>query len=278
MIFKEGFFGKKQYAAKAATMFKRNPITDLCLEAYNKAKELIDINNFTDLMVLINACAYRSWFYGVFAYKEDREDTMWKWAVWDMDRAFTEYYHNEFSRYKDLRSYPHSIIINKLLQNPGYKEFFIDRSIDLLNSVFSPQNVLPLLDSLKNEIRPEVGRDVTRWSGTHTKWERNISTVEMFIKNRPDVVRRQMQEYFKLEPTVKLVIEAGNGFGKIQVNSIEITEFPWEGIFFMNRKITIKALPDPGYIFKSWGNGESHSEISIKPAAGMNISAEFIRE
>ena len=56
---------------------------------YQEALSRIDMNNFLNLQALIICSEYRSWGWGVSAYRENVLTGKWRWTIWDMDRAFT---------------------------------------------------------------------------------------------------------------------------------------------------------------------------------------------
>lgn len=74
-----------------------------------------------------------------------------------------EEYLAKFSFYLETGTYDFWIL-GKMMENPTYKEYFLKRLADMLNTAFRPENVLALIDSIDTAIEPEIDRDIARWT------------------------------------------------------------------------------------------------------------------
>jgi hypothetical protein len=77
--------------------------------------------------------------------------------------------------------------------------------------------------------------------------------MKFFAENRPPVMREHIMNEFGLSSTHKLLItNSETEFGTVLVNTIKIEDNQWEGYYFEEVPIRIKALPAPGYKFAYW--------------------------
>jgi len=145
-----------------------------------------------------------------------------------------------------------ALLINKLMRNPEFHNYFMTRAADLLNTSLSTSNVLSEIDSLTAEIEPDFGYEKDRWSIT-ADWGEKVQQIRSFAQERPDIMREQFVESFGLGGTTQLRFEpAGGGSGWIVINDLPAQPLPWQGIFFKGTDIRLRAIPGPGYQFAGW--------------------------
>lgn len=248
---------------------------------YEKAKSFIDIQNFTNYHILEIFGGNGDWtHHNVFSYRLRQEGALWRWILWDMDGCFGSYgvSHNtlEFATRDD----PSTLILRKLLENQSYRNLFINRFADLLNSAFTYAQVNYLIDSLANVIRNDIGYETDKWGSSPQSWEQDGVDGQLrdFAQNRPDIVRSHIQRQFNLDGKVTLTIESPQaGKGEIRVNSITIDSYPWYGVYFKNIPIELEAIPVLRYLFKQWSDSTLNqtSKISIVLTEDFTIAAEF---
>jgi len=275
VYFPELDYGSMEDWDELTKFFNENDFTQNSV--YEEAKQRIDINNYTNLQVLAQCTQYFSWGYGVFVTKEKNPNAKWYWTIWDMDRAYTTYTWNEFSRYNSPNSYWYYLILNRLLQNENYRVYFINRMNDMLNTLFLPENVTPIIDSLANIIRPEIPNEAARWNSTVEKWETNFAGLKEFADKRPDIVRTQMNNFFNLPGEHNLSINVSHDSCSIKVNSLTIKEFPWTGKYSDGIPITIESVSPKGYRFVGWSDStlQKTNKIEISLSNETIITAIF---
>jgi len=248
-----------------------------------EATNLIDMENYLNLQALIIFSQYQSWTFGVSAYREQNPLGKWRWTLWDMDRAFTKLNWNGFTFSVGSLSdttgvYAPNIYALRLLQNEQFKTNYINRIADFLNSTFLPGNVISIIDSLNSLISPDIPNEVDRWDMQVEHWINNVDTLRLFAENRPAIVRQQLLEYFSLSGSNKIIIDATEG-GTIMVNSLSPNQYPWEGVYFQNIPIRIKAIPNEGYQFVNWqgvsGEMSNSDSISIILTGDSTLTAVF---
>ncbi len=228
--------------------------TDFSIDdSYYAISEIIDMKNFIDLLAFTHCSAYRSWTWGSFIFKESAAGSKWRWTIWDSDRSYTEINWNGFTDYAITTAEKWSNFMPKeLIKNRIFRNTLINRTADMLNSVFRPENVIVTLDSLKAIIEPEMPAELERWN-PGSGWNAKIQGVKDFLTNRPAIVRNQIKAYFSIPSEHLLTLDAA-GKGCIRLNSLQIDTFPWNGIYFETIPVYLKAIPAPGYKFTGWSN------------------------
>ncbi|MFH1198119.1 MAG: CotH kinase family protein [bacterium] len=249
-------------------------------ERVAEADAMIDLDDYISLQALMHATQYKSWAYGTSFFREKIENARWQMTIWDTDRSYTELNWNGFTEpYSPTGIYLDNTITKKLLVNTNFKNKFINRIADLLNTVFDPNNVISAIDSLAELIAPEIPAEAAKWGSTVEGWTENINSLRTFAQERSGIVRQQIQNYFNLAAQVSLTVDAEQGNGKILVNTISIQEFPWTGKYFSGVPITLTAIPEPGYKFAGWSDPDLPSEetVTLELNGDKTILAIFIQ-
>ncbi len=192
-----------------------------------------------------------------------------------------------------------TLLLRRLLTNGQFREQFIRRCADLLNTSFREARVVGVIDGMASVIRPEMPAHLERWSWqelvgrgfgaphqqepvpfTPAVWEGNIAGLKEFAATRPGVVRTQCISHFSLTGgmgTMEVRVDPP-GTGQVRVNTIVAEGSPWTGIYFGAYPTTLRPLARPGYRFAGWttptgsvagsridwvvGNGETNGFIA----------------
>lgn len=257
--------------------FIRN--TDFSLtENYNEVLNRINVETFLNLQALIICAEYRSWGWGVSAYREKSASGKWEWTIWDMDRAFTNVNWNGFTFLNDTTGLeaPNAFAF-QLLKNEQFKLDYINRIADFLNTVFKPENIISEIDSLENIIEQDIIFESNRWNRSVSAWRNNIESLRSFATNRPNIVKQQLIDYFSLQGISEVNLNANEG-GTVKINSILVDSFPFNGTYFKDIPISVEAIPKPGYMFNGWISNYDLETNPIKldiNSDTLNINASF---
>jgi hypothetical protein len=168
----------------------------------------------------------------------------------------------------------HEVLLLKLIQeNPEFREFYYSRQTDLMNTVFSCDNMLHVFDSMAAVIAPEMPRHIARWGGSLTEWQQNIQKMRNFITQRCGYFDNGMLNcYHELNGPypVTLLVEPP-GAGKIDFNTLKLDQFPWTGNYFGGMGNKIKAKATGTLPFHHW---ESRSGNVVSP--NLNTASAVI--
>lgn len=120
----------------------------------------------------------------------------------------------------------HEKIFLKLLdESPEFKQLYYSRYADLMNTVFSCENMISTLDRMIAVIAPEMPGQINRWGGTMSEWEANVDNLRDFINQRCMLLDDgALSCYDELSDpySVTLMVEPNIGIGEIDFNSLDI--------------------------------------------------------
>lgn len=162
------------------------------------------------------------------------------------------------------------LFIKLIEESPIFRQLYYSRYADLMNTVFTCENMTTLLDSMLAVIEPEMPRQIERWGGTMSEWESNVQDLKNFIEARCLALDDTALECFdELDGPYQLTLQTRpNGVGEIDLNTLDIESFPWIGNYFggMENKIKAKVFSEfeDDYVFSHW---ESSAGNVISPSA-----------
>jgi hypothetical protein len=166
-----------------------------------------------------------------------------------------------------------TLLLRRLLANPGFRDRFLLRCADLLNSAFREDRVEAAIHQRAALIRSEIPAHLQRWSWpelqargygapyqpefqpfTAATWETNLLELLNFARTRPDQVRANALDHFNLNGGLghlHLVTEP-SGAGQILLNTLLVGPDPWQGIVFADLTPTLVPVAQPGFTFRHW--------------------------
>jgi hypothetical protein len=216
------------------------------------------------------------------------QDGRWRWMVVDMDSGFINYQKNMISLTSLNRDY--TLIIHSLISNPHYRNEFINRFADFLNTVFLPSRVKKEIDTIESHLEVDIEKQIARYNTMNNsvnQWHSNVDLLRKFAEKRPAYVREHILEEFGLNGTFQIKINTNSTRGHVRINSIDISrETPgvedpntWSGIYFIGVPISLTAIPQPGYHFSHWEGIDptiaQDESISIILENDLEITAVF---
>ena len=282
-------------------------------ESWTHINQTIDVDSFIDHFCINIFSANYDWPQNNIYFWRKRtsqftpnapfgHDGRWRWVLRDLDVAFNMpgWIPNSFtfnmlehatSTGGDPSFNPEwsTFVLRKLLENDSFKNQFILRFADLLNSSFRSSYVVSKIDAAQEMLSPEMGEHIERWSShaSVNDWEQKVDAMRHFAQQRPAFQRQHLISKFNLETaTIHLSVNQAD-FGYIQFNTIDIldstpgitsTTPDWAGVYFKNIPITVKAIPQPGYIFHHWTgiNNSFDDEITITLTQNATLRAHFV--
>lgn len=282
---------------------------DLAVEAnYDGLKTRMDVENFTDYYSAEIYYANHDWPQNNIEYWRERvpynpaapygRDGRWRWLVKDIDLGFGDPTVNSVSRLltqfnaeKNVE-WP-NLLLRNLLKNSEFKINFINRIADQLNTAFVPARINIIVDSLQALIEPEIPEHILRWPRPTSvaNWKEDVADLKNFAAARPAYVREHVRAAFSLGNAINITLNVSDKtHGSINLNSLVINEttvglsnkeqpFPWQGVYFANVPVKLKALANTGYVFDHWminGQANTDLQITITPSANIAVTAYFV--
>lgn len=265
--------------------------TDLSDSAnYQKTFKYLDIDNFIDYNVLEMYVVNQDWPGNNTCYWHSRSaNTPWRYMLFDADFGLGVWDDGKVNQ--NMLTYctvPNSdnyanapwstAILRSLLNNETFKRDFMNHTADRLNTTLSADSVIYVIDSIQTLINPELLYHTIRWNTSFSDMNWNVEQMRSFARNRELVMRTQTEEFFATNGSYTLSLAlSDNNAGKIHLNSIDVTKFPWSGKYFNNNQIFLTAIPNSGYTFVRWEGTVSSTEpnITITTDQATNLTAVF---
>jgi hypothetical protein len=236
---------------------------------YDAVAEVMDIENFTDLIITEIYDGNTSIDHNVMAWKP-KEGGKWKWILMDLDRGFEDYGSDMISFYAGQTVWP----FRQLLNNANYKQYFGTRLANHLYTTYNPIRMDKRIDYHQKLIEAEIPNHVARWLGTTSSygdampsvayWYNEVAKLKTFAEGRPFVIVEDLQNYgFSAPAQLSLSVVPANA-GELIFNEMGVPEAQWSGYFPQNLDISLTAVEKPGYKFNGWAQTISHTLIAKK--------------
>ncbi len=250
---------------------------------FDLCNEKLDLYNFTDYIIGENWFANTDWIYNNMKIARPRTfDNKWRFFLQDMELGlggWSDYNSNMFEYFRN-NNQPNEFwnIYDALIQNEDFKIYFINRFADLMNTTFQADTYQPIVDSLYNQLIPELPRHLQLWTGDVTGGMQTYSDIhdnilyQFFYRN--SVVRNQIVTEYGLVNKVNVTLNASPaGAGKIKISTVIPESLPWTGVYFNGNPVVITAIPNPGYSFVNWQSNTCIPSGSTSQSLNLNITS-----
>lgn len=237
---------------------------------YDSAKSMFNVKSLVDYFVLNSYVVCSDWLNWNTSWWRGTKPTgnskKWRYSLWDMDATFGHYINYTGVPTTGPSADPcdpqslsnpggqgHVPILNALLANQEFKDYYISRFIDLHNTTLNCTYMKHLLDSMLSLIAPEMPRQITRWGGAMAGWQNNIQQLKTYMDTRCTEMAQGLIDCYTLNgPYTTTFIVDPPGFGNIKVNSIVPSAYPYTGSYFGGVPLNLEAETVLGTVFIEW--------------------------
>ncbi|MFQ5638142.1 MAG: CotH kinase family protein, partial [bacterium] len=265
---------------------------DLSSDAkYRQTQQWIDLENFVDFQIIEIYAGNKDWPHNNnFFFRERSPDAKWRWILWDSESTYQnskikllEWATRDKPR-QDISLGDHegqlfgTLFLRKLLANDNFKEFFINRFADLLNTTLNAEHVREVFDRMATEIEPDVGIEAEHWGVPVSQWHAGVRQVRDFIKERSRIQRNHLESFFRLSGESELTVNVNPpGSGRVRVNTLTHSGFPWTGSYFNGNAVTLEAFPNAGFRFKAWNGvfSQDTEVLKLNLKNDLTVTATF---
>lgn len=256
---------------------------------YDYVDSLFSVKSFADYFFLNTLCVTSDWLNWNTAWwrgiNANANKKKWRYTLWDMDATFKHYINYTGIPNTNPNADPcdpqslnpnppddgHIAILNALLQNPGFKQYYVMRYFDLMNNGLSCNRMITVLDSMILVITPEMPRQITRWGGTMAQWQQNVQDLRNFILARCDSIVNGFAPCNGTTGPYKIKVNVQPpGAGNVDVNSINVTQFVWSATYPGGVNLNLTAHANPTYCFDHW-EFQNHT-----PSPSLGDSAVYV--
>jgi hypothetical protein len=251
---------------------------------YSRIQRYVDLDSFLD-----------NWMLNVYFGRKDISNAMYwhrraagskvRWIAFDFD-SWSGW---AFPTLRDLESDSTSSrwMLFSLLKNETFRNRFVNRVADFLNTVGSPESMTAYLEKAAAAIEGEIRRESERWGEvwiegkkkrfTYRHYEEEIAEIRDFLSRRPGYLRTHLDEYFNFGGTAEVTLDVPGGGGTLRINTIEVDSFPWTGAYYRGVPVTVTAVPDSNHAFAGW-EGEAlppEGTVTLPLPGDVAIAARF---
>jgi hypothetical protein len=211
---------------------------------YRRVCTYIDMDSYLNYMAVELFVTNEDWPRNNQKLFRNRADGRWRWIVQDLDKGYQHPEKNllgEFfaSTYTDFSLR----MILYLLQNPTFKERYIDTQCLVAGSVFHPDRANSLLDKQQAMLDEEYLIHAGRWDIAHqyrNEFHYSINLHKQRTLAFRESAYRNLRTNFQLDTAHYLSIKASHP-ADLSFNGLDIPFLPYEGRYFDNRPLSLKA-------------------------------------
>ncbi|MFN8416271.1 MAG: CotH kinase family protein [Cytophagaceae bacterium] len=249
---------------------------------FKTVADSFDLDNLMDHYALQIFISNWDWPQNNVKYWRDRNGSRkWRMILWDTDLSLGLYDLNPVTfnalanvvNSADATKNPVTDVFKNLLKNTSFRNQFVNRYADLMNTTFKPSELDKYLYALKDSIDEEMVYHSARWNG----WKNlNVAAKEAhdFYTARIPIARNEIKNQFTLVKQVNLTLQVlPAGAGVIKINTIIPGVSPWTGVYFDGVPVTVTVIPNPGYTFVNWTALNSSLSNANQKSMTLNISS-----
>ncbi|MEO5641844.1 MAG: CotH kinase family protein [Bacteroidia bacterium] len=221
----------------------------------------------------------------------------WRYALWDNDATFGHYINYTGipdtspnadpcnpEALPDPGGQGHIPVLNALMDNPIFNQYYVSRFADLMNTSLSCDTMLALLDTMSTEIAPQMAAQCAKWGGTTNLWAANVLTMRNFIQARCIALEQGMVDCYSLTGPFNITVSVQPaGAGTVNINSIFLDQFPWSGNYYGGIPILLNTTATSSqYTFDHWEMtstplpSATNDSVSIDITGPDNIVAVYV--
>jgi hypothetical protein len=267
---------------------------------FDGLKQQIEIQNFLDYNVFNVYIDNEDWpGNNVRRFRPRAAGGKWRWISYDFDFTFGLYQvtggwntgdatPNALQRLMSNGPTSHlnptwaTLVFRKCMENQAFRRDFINRTADMMNTVFKPSRLGARLDAFKALYEPEIARHVSRWGSPYGAiWQQNMDKIRSFSNNRPAAMLQHVQQVLPEvtgTATVQVSVSPA-GAGAVQFSTLNLTSnnLPFAGTYFKGVPIPVTAVAAPGFVFSRWSvpTLPATPNVNVTLTSDLNLVAIF---
>ncbi len=177
-------------------------------DAWAWLSDRVDLPSLINYFIAEIYCANTDWPSNNVCYWRPREGQgKWRWVLYDTDLGFSlhgkGYTMDMFSwlneRYTAEGVFiPNTLLIfMELMKIPEFREAFNTAVAEQMETVYHPDNVNAVIDSMQHVLSDEMEYHAERWSMTMEDWHSEIEKMKEFARLRPGYLLEHLELYLQ---------------------------------------------------------------------------------
>lgn len=235
---------------------------------WTQADQYFDMTFYNDYIIAESWMGNTDWpGNNIKLYRSNASDWRWRFCLIDLELSMDPggwtdctFDHIDYMMGQSTDN-PFINIWLQGIQNGRFKNYFINRFADQMNTVYLPTRLHTIENGFFDQTITEMYNEYQRWGDPwnipaqlNDFYDRHIQFQDE-LACRSNEVRSHIQTHFSLPQQVDLTLDVfPAGAGKIHISTITPDTYPWNGIYFDGVPVKIEAIANPGYTFLHWGD------------------------
>jgi hypothetical protein len=234
---------------------------------WEQADQYFDLEWYTDYIIGESWIANVDWpWNNIKIYRSDATGFRWRFCIIDVELAmapnsWTDCYFDHIQYiFSQDPNIPYVNIWLQSIQNNRFRDYFINRYADVMNTTYGTARTQAIDDIFYNLMVPEMPNEFARWGDPWNieaqmeAYQQNHLTFQSQLAERTNQVRDHIKNNFALPNQVDVNLNVfPSGSGSIRISTIEPDAYPWQGVYFNGVPVRLEAVAGPGYHFVQWG-------------------------
>ncbi len=237
---------------------------------YRQAEDMLSIRSYIDHLIpniYFGNTHFETAFWRAREPSDDQfADGRWRVHTQDFEYALStsNYLSTAFNNLDMFRN---------LLENDRFKNRFINRFADLINTSFTPERIESMVLEEYSKLGPDLDDHYHRWSIDYFlhayPWEphdsrhmRDLNDLIGYAYDQPARQRQHIRNRFGISADSEITLNVSDpALGHVRINTVEIHDrtpgvgdvpYPWTGVYFNGIPIELEAIPNDGYRLAGW--------------------------
>ena len=135
---------------------------------------------------------------------------------------------------------------------------------------------MPHFQYFKTILTPEMPRQIAKWGGTMTEWNKNMDTLEAKINRRCKLIDSAIVNCYNVTGPFNITVDVDPpGAGTVKLNSIWLSNYKWTGSYFGGVRMTFQeTVSDTAlYEFDHW---EFKNHVPTPNTTNDSVSIQLV--
>ncbi len=167
------------------------------------------------------------------------------------------------------------------LQNNRFRDYFINRFADLMNTSYDTSRLRQINRDMFNEMVVEMPNEYARWGNGNIQQQmndfyQNYLTFDSQLICRSAEVRDDIQSGFNLAQQVDISLDVfPAAAGNVKISTVTPETYPLTWVYFDGLPVKIEAMANPGYRFSHWENNPLITD-TLNPVFRDTLNANLL--
>ena len=142
----------------------------------------VDVDSLIDWMIMEAYSTNTDTQQNLRYFRSPELGNKWMLAYYDIDWGW--HYNAQFSHVLSTNfSWQHMGLTKNFMENKEFRQKFLARLSELMETVLSDENVLARIEYYENLLDPEVRRERDRWSSSYEAWKGRVQELKDFLED-----------------------------------------------------------------------------------------------